>query len=140
MLYLLKKGESLCTRGMGSLGAIGAHIIAGGALNHSEDSKKIELYAKEYLPHKLETAVEPYDQVLCFNQKSIDPELWNKLKVGGYYIYASTEGSLSINPPGKFEAFGRIWPLGMPTEFGWKFKEDNAGLGGLEFAKIKKLS
>lgn len=140
MLYLLKKGESLCTRGVGSLGAIGAHILSGGALNHSEDQKKIELYAKEYLPHKLEAATEPFDQVLCFNQKSVDVGLWKQLKVGGHYIFGTTEGQLSINPPGKFEAFGRIWPSGMPTEFGWKFNDDMAGLGGLEFAKIKKLS
>lgn len=139
-LNLLKKGRSLLTRNVGALGAIGAHIISQSAITHHEDPKKFDLYAKEYLPHKVDAGTEPYDQILCFNSKAIDPVFWKKLEVGGFYILATTEGSLSINPPGKFEAFGKIWPKGMATEFGWKFKEENLGLQGLEIAKIKKLS
>lgn len=139
-LYMLNKGRALYTRNAGALGALGAHIISGAAVTHNEDPKKFDQYAKEYLPHPVEVASEPYDQILCFNSKTIDPVLWNKLEVGGFYILATTESSLTINPPGKFEAFGKIHPKGMPTEFGWKFSEENIGLLGLEVAKIKKLS
>lgn len=138
-INLLKKGRSLLTRNIGALGAIGAHIISQSAITHHEDPKKFDQYVKEYLPHKVESGTEPYDQILCFNSKTIDPVYWNKLEVGGFYILATTEGSLTIKPPGKFEAFGKIWPKGMSTEFGWKFTEENIGLQGLEIAKIKKL-
>lgn len=139
-LYLLKKGRALYTRNAGALGALGGHIISESAITHNEDPKKFDLYAKEYLPHAVKVPQEPYDQIICFNSKTVDPVLWKKLEVGGYYILATNEGSLTVNPPGKFEAFGKIWPKGMPTEFGWKFKEENLGLAGLEVAKIKKLS
>lgn len=140
VLSMLKKGKALCTKNIGALGAVGAQILSASALKHNEDAKKFEMYAKEYLPHKVEATNGPFDQILCFNQKAIDPTLWKNLEVGGYYILATTEGSLTINPPGKFEAFGKLWPKGMSTEFGWKFKEDYLGIAGLEVAKIKKLS
>jgi hypothetical protein len=139
-LYMLKKGRALYTRNAGALGALGAHIVSESAITHNEDPKKFDQYAKEYLPHAVETPKGLYDQILCFNSKTIDPILWNKLEVGGFYILATIEGSLTIKPPGKFEAFGKLWPKGMSTEFGWKFNEENIGLNGLEVAKIKKLS
>jgi hypothetical protein len=38
-----------------------------------------------------------------------------------------------------FEAFGKVWPIGSPTEFGWKFQDSLSGLNEFEFTKIKKL-
>lgn len=131
-------------RQLGPLGLIGAHLMTNSKFIHEEDPKKIGRYLDEYLPKSQQDIVsgeEKYDQVVVFGESVVKPELWNKLKVGGFYILASDKAPITIDLSyEEFEAFGKRWPYGQPTEFGWRFKEEEWGLKDYEFAKIRKLS
>lgn len=137
MVSELKQVRSLYAKNIGALGVIAAHIFSGADITHTEDQKKIDSYVKEYLSAPFKKADGLYDEVLVFNESSIDPELWKNLKVGGFYLIGAK--SVECNPPGKFEAFGKLWPTGESLEFGWKFDDEKTGLFDFEFYKIKKL-
>lgn len=140
LLSLMNKGQSLYARKIGALGVVAAHIISGAGLTHHEEHKKVERYSSEYLKHSIPAAVAPYDQVVVFGETSVDPELWKQLKTGGTYIFGSTSVPMFVNPPGTFDALGKLWPEGLATEFGWRFNDDQWGLCDLEVYKLKKLS
>lgn len=129
---------------LGPLGLIGAKIKSGSTFVHEEDQKKLNRYEEEYLPKDnqlITSRDETYDQVVAFGSHTINQELWKKLDVGGFYLLASDKDSIQINlEHEEFEAFGKRWPFGVPTEFGWRFKEEEWGLNNYEFAKIRKLS
>lgn len=138
LISQLTQVQNLYTRKIGALGVIAAHIYSGADIVHDEDPKKVERYSKEYLPHTFKMADDPYDEVVVHNESSIDPELWKRLKTGGFYIIGAK--SVTLNPPGEFEAFGKLWPTGESLEFGWKFNDEKTGLNDFEYYKIKKLS
>lgn len=142
LLGQVNKGTSILARNIGPLAVVVAHFDSL-SVTHNEDRKKVDSYLKEYLPPK-EVKVSPeldhYDQIVVFGECDIQDHLWEKLKVGGYYILASYSEGLQISKPGTdFEAMGKIWPHGEATEFGWKFTEEELGLFGFEFCKLKKL-
>jgi hypothetical protein len=139
-IFQLNIGSSLYTRQLGTLGVIGAHLVSNSLVTHEEDKKKFDQYSKEYLPENIETVSSSFDQILTFNAREIDQDLWDKLKVGGTYIVASSRGAVSVNVRGKFEAFGKLWPVGEATEFGWKFNNNEWGLEDFEICKLQKLS
>lgn len=138
-IYQLDQSVTLLTKNLGPLGTIGAHLISGAKIFHNEDQKKMERYIKEYL---LVSPVEKggvIEQVVVYNEKKIDVNLWKKLRVGGTYLIASSKGPLELNIPGKFKAIKRAWPVGVETDYGWVFLDEEYGLENFEFAKIKKL-
>ncbi len=136
--------DTTYARRLGPLGLVGAKIKTGSRFVHEEDQKKLSLYTEEYLlkdNQELTTQSEQYDQVADFGSHIIDQDLWKKLKIGGFYLIASDKNSIQIDlEHEEFEAFGKRWPFGGPTEFGWRFKEEEWGLNNYEFAKIRKLS
>lgn len=126
MLSLLNRG-SVFVKGMGPLGSLAAIGRAGTGFTN----ERIDKYVSEYFPSNPLERRSSYDQVLVFDEEVIDSELWNLLRPGGFYIYGSMKKRL--HPPEQpFEAFGKLYPVGSPTEFGWKFED-------LEISKIKKL-
>ena len=140
---LLVPQKSCYARGLGSLGILAAFFMTQGKFKLEEDPQKLSPYLKEYIPQEVASFLvteEPFEQVVVFGENFIPPDLWSKLKVGGFFILASTKGAIKVDLiPGDFEAFGKLWPYGEPTEFGWRFKEAQWGLGGFEFVKLKKL-
>lgn len=144
LISQLAKAGTTYARNLGPLGLVGAHIHAGSKFVHEEDQKKVSRYLEEYLPKENQNIViqtESYDQVVVFNENTIDQNLWKKLNVGGYYLIASDKSAIQIDlEHEEFEAFGKLWPYGESTEFGWRFKEEEWGLAHYEFAKIRKLS
>lgn len=138
-LTLLEKGKSTYVRGAGALGSVAVMMTTGVQVVHEEDTKKFNAYLEEYLPLKSDNQTKEFAQVLTFNS-GIDSDLWKQLPVGGFYILAGEKGAIKANPPGEFEAFGRIWPVGMATEFGWTFTDEETGLKNFEVMKLKKLS
>jgi hypothetical protein len=143
LLSYLRAGESCYARNIGVLGIIAGHFQTQSKFGHAEDSRKLLQYAAEYLPadkRSFTTSEDTFDQIIVFGENTIARDLWSKLKVGGFFILASDKSPLTINlDPSEFEAFGRLWPYGMSTEFGWRFKEKEWGLENFEMAKIKKL-
>lgn len=139
----LVPGKSCYARQIGALGVLAAYFQTLGIFGHEEDDKKISLFQKEYLPQELQNFISPqttYEQVIVFGESMIDLQLWSKLKVGGFFILASDKTAITVNlAPEDFEAFGKLWPFGEPTEFGWRFKEAQWGLQNFNFMKIKKL-
>lgn len=131
-------------RNIGPLGLVGAYTKTNSKFIHNEDQIKIDRYVLEYLPkenHDLVTLAQTVDQVIVFGETIVNENLWKKLNVGGWYILATDKGSLKIELDyEEYEAFGKRWPFGESTEFGWKFKEEEWGLLNYEFLKIRKLS
>lgn len=106
---------------------------------HTEDFAKTEKIIQEYLPKSNVTQLKTFNQIVVFGSNKVDEELWKNLLVGGFYLMGSITGPITV-PHFDFEAFGKLWPIGMPTEIGWKFNDQNSGLVNFEFCKIKKLS
>jgi hypothetical protein len=107
-IYQLDLSETLLSKSLGPLGTIGAHLISGAKIFHNEDQKKMERYIKEYL---LVSPVETggvIEQVIVYNERKIDANLWEKLKIGGNYLIASSKEPLELEIPGKFTAI-KIW-------------------------------
>lgn len=135
MVSQLNKG-SVYVRGLGDLAATLALMKAGSGYVENI-TKKLDQYIKEYLPSNPLKEEKLYQQILTFGEKTIDSSLWDRLSPGGFYYMGVTEGEL--NPSGVyFEAFGKLWPYGEATEFGWRFGPDIQGLSGFEFAKLRK--
>lgn len=133
-----EKTDAYC-RGLGALGTIGVTVQTRSCVGHNEDKDKFQNYVKEYLPDDPSKNWQGYNQIITFGENRVDPALWNRLKVGGFYLMGA-EAPLSIQPGSSFEAFGKLWPVGEATEFGWLFQEEKWGLKNFEFAKIKKLT
>lgn len=127
---------SFC-RGIGALGAIGLHFFTRDKLIFGEESKKLDQYVSEYLLKNPFTSDIPFEQVVVFGDDQIDLELWKKLPVGGTYILGCNRNTVRFSGI-TFEAFGKLWPYGEATEFGWKFQEEELGLNNFYFFKIKK--
>ncbi len=144
LISQLNKVNTTFARNLGPLGLIAAAIQSGSRFVHEEDQKKVSRYLEEYLPKESQNIVSQeitYDQVVVFGEISIDQNLWKKLNVGGYYLIASDKSAVQIDlEHEEFEPFGKLWPLGASTEFGWRFEEDDLGLSHYEFTKIRKLS
>lgn len=141
-LSQLTKGTSVYTRNLGALGVVVAQFVSL-SVTHNEDSKKVANYLKEYITPK-EMIIAPdlalYDQVVIFGECDIQDHLWEKLKVGGYYLLASYSEGLQITRKKEEYAVVKMsWPQGKETEFGWRFDEEELGLFGFEFTKLKKL-
>jgi hypothetical protein len=136
VMSLLKKGQ-LLTRGLGPLAAVAAFMRAREGFIFEGD-QKARTYISEYLPYDPLKECSLYDQVIAFGESSIDEYLWKKLAPHGTYIIASLRGPLKLNDH-KFDARGRIWPLGEATEWGWKFHHPELGLDNFEIAKLEKL-
>lgn len=132
------KKDAFC-RGLGALGTVGVYVTTRCPVGHNENPEKFKSYVEEYLPADPTKNWQGYEQIITFGESSIDPELWSKLKVGGYYLLGS-QVPIVIKPGSLFEALGRPWPYGGPTEFGWKFNEVHFGLSHFEFVKIRKLN
>ncbi len=136
--------QTTYARQLGPLGIVGAHIKTGSKFIHEEDQKKVSRYLDEYLPKDnqgLVSQAEKYDQVVVYGENTINQVLWKKLEIGGYYLLATDKSGIKIDlNHEEFEAFGKLWPFGEATEFGWRFTEEEWGLNPYEFAKIKKLS
>lgn len=141
MISRLNPAESAFTKNVGALGmtVVAFHSSCVGSEERRADVAK---YFKEYLPQERIPVIgaQLYDQIIVYDETEIDLELWKKLKVGGHYIFGSSKGPLSYSiPPKHFDAIGVLYPYGEATEFGWKFEEDELGLKGFEFSKLKKL-
>ena len=133
------KKISYC-RGIGVLGSIGLHFFTLENIMISDsDEKQQAKYINEYLPHNPFTLEEKFEQVVVFGKNKIEKSLWDQLPVGGTYLMGFTNGNLDTSEA-DFEAFGSLWPYGESTEFGWQFSEENWGLSGFKFYKLKKLS
>lgn len=144
LISQLNKVETTFARNLGPLGLVGASVHSGSKLVHEEDQKKVSRYLEEYLPKEKQNILDQsknYDQVVMFGESTIDQTVWKNLNVGGYYILASDKSAIQIDlEHEEFEAFGKLWPYGESTEFGWRFAEEEWGLSQYEFAKIRKLS
>lgn len=144
LISQINAAETTYAEQLGPLGLVGAKIKSGSKFVHLEDQKKLIQYMEEYLPKEnqlITTEALLYDQVVVFGSQTVNQELWKKLNVGGFYLLASDKGSIQIDlEHEEFEAFGKRWPFGGPTEFGWRFTEEEWGLSNFEFAKIRKLS
>lgn len=145
--FLISQLNAVATtyaRSLGPLGLVGASILTGSKIVHEEDQKKVSRYLEEYLPRENQSITpdtKSYDQIVVFGGTRIDQNLWKQLNVGGYYLVASDKSAIEIDlEQEEFEAFGKLWPFGESTEFGWRFKEDQWGFTQYEFAKIRKLS
>jgi hypothetical protein len=145
--FLISQLNAVATtyaRSLGPLGLVGASILIGAKIVHEEDQKKVSRYLEEYVPRENQSITpdtKSYDQIVVFGGTRIDQNLWKQLNVGGYYLVASDKSAIEIDlEQEKFEAFGKLWPFGESTEFGWRFKEDQWGFTQYEFAKIRKLS
>lgn len=136
----LTKSKTLAAKNLGPLATIGAHIVSGAKIAHTEDKKKFIQYVKEFLPTNPEVKETSFDQVIVYGESSINPTLWKKLKVGGHYLLATAQGPLVINPTGKFKMIRTTWPKGYETKFGWRFDEEDSGLENFEFTKLRKLA
>lgn len=135
LISRLDKG-SVYIHGTGALAAVAAMARTGRGF--FQDGKKLDDYIKEYLPFNPLHEDEEYEQILSFGHNKIDPSLWKKLKKGGFYILGAQE---KLDLTGfQFEAFGKLWPVGEATEFGWRFDSEESGLTKFETAKLKKLS
>lgn len=135
MISQLGKGN-IYIRGIGELASTAALMKAGNGYV-SGDQERLKKYISEYLPSDPLSVAETYQQVLTFGETDIDSSLWEKLSPGGFYYLGTRDSSLKLSA-GKFEAFGKLWPSGEPTEFGWRFGKETPELSGFEFAKIKK--
>ncbi|WPU66444.1 hypothetical protein [Peredibacter starrii] len=126
-------------KNMGALGVVGLQFISR-SVTHAEDPKKILDYYREYFSSgtEINPDVNSFDHVVVFGEARVVPELWQKLKSGGTYIFGATE-PLIFPDPALFEAKGNLWPVGESTEFGWKFNNDELGLSQFEFGRIQKL-
>lgn len=140
MVSQVERGTSLFARGIGPLGVVALQFNSL-KVSHEEDGEKLKKYLREYLPGKVEIALElsSYDQIVVFGESQVDMKLWEKLKTGGHYIFGG-EGPLTFPESGRFEAKGKLWPKGHATEFGWRFDVPELGLENFEFAKIAKRS
>ena len=131
-----EKKISFC-KNLGPLGTLGVHFFSGEKVIHEENPEAFMRYREEYLPHDPVATGSRYEQVIVFGENVIDEKLWSKLSPGGFYIIGTrgkiTPGNYPIGP------FGKLWPVGMPTEIGWQFDETNLGLDNFSFAKLKKL-
>lgn len=135
--------SSLATyaRNLGALGVVALRFTHQN-IEHNEDPQKVKHYAEEYLPENSKIAFKgpSYQEVVVFNEQSIDLALWGKLEVGGYYLLGSIDQDITINLSSDcFEAVGRLWPFGEASEFGWIFCEEDYGLKNFRFLKIKKI-
>lgn len=139
-ITLLEKSKTLATKNIGPLATVAAHIKSGAKICHNEDKKKFSQYVKEYLPQNPEAKDTSFDQVMVYNESTINPALWKKLKVGGQYLLASSKEPLTIEPNGKFKIIRSRWPQGYETKIGWKFDEEESGLENFEFARLKKMA
>ena len=125
-------------RGLGSLGAVAAFSKAGSG-DHSENVNKTQTFIQEYLPLDPILKINSFDQIICFGEEEIDMDLWKRLNTGGTYLLGSLTGPMKLKTF-DFEAVGKMWPMGGPTEFGWEFDDDSIGPGHFYFTKLKKLS
>lgn len=135
MVSQLGKGD-IYLRGVGALTATAALMKAGTGYV-SGDQESLKQYITEYLPADPITHKDSYQQVLTFGETEIDSSVWEKLRPGGFYFLGTDNKTMKLSDK-KFEAFGKLWPSGEPTEFGWRFGKETPELSGLEFAKIKK--
>lgn len=140
LIHQLETSKTLVTKNLGPLATIGAHLLSGAKIYHNVDKKKFAQYVKEYLPQNPEAKEKVWDQVIVFNEPKINPAFWQKLKIGGYYILATTKQSIELEVKGKFHIIKSKWPKGQETETGWRFSEEELGLEDLEFTKIRKVA
>lgn len=142
LISILNKGTSVYAHNLGALGVVVTHFDSL-TVTHHEDTKKVNGYMKEYIPPKgivVSPELPQYDQVIAFGDTEIIQYLWEKVKVGGFYILGSITDQLSVSlPPESFEAVKDHWPCGEATEFGWRFQEENLGLKDFQMVKLKKL-
>lgn len=138
MISQLEKESSIYVQGLGPLGTVAALGFSGSGF-HQEDPVKVRTYVKEYLPSDPIKMNDKYDLIINFGETSINTEQWKKLKVGGFYLGGSIGGPINLTRY-NFEAFGKIWPFGEATEFGWHFNVAELGLENFYFVKIKKLA
>lgn len=136
MISRVEKGR-IYIRGPGELGSTAILMKAGEGFV-AGDRNKLRQYIREYLPSDPLVESESFEQILTFGENRVDPVLWEKLNPGGFYQLGVKAGPIDLSGF-KFEAFGKLWPWGQATEFGWRFDDETPGLTGFEFARIKKL-
>jgi hypothetical protein len=137
LISQMKSGGDLVMRGLGPVATVAALGKVERGM-HFEDQAKVKNTIHEYLPKSNVETLLSYDQVVVFGEQKIDEVLWKNLRPGGFYLLGSITGK--INPlVDQYEPFGKMWPIGMPTEFGWRFNDSSSGLVEFEFAKLKKL-
>lgn len=127
------------SRGLGPLGTLCLNWHSGHKIEHSEN---LELMNKAFMEYGSEDPFEKLselDQIIIFNEDSIDPLLWKRCKIGGHYIIGSLK-PLRIESSYHLSPIGKLMPLGEPTEFGWTFSNQESLFGPFEFAKFQKLS
>lgn len=123
--------------GLGPLGTVaGLSRVPSG--NTSEETSSLKNYFDEYFPNPPVFANAPFEQVITFGENRVNEKLWDDLPVGGFYLLGSIGQPIEV-PKKPFEAFGKLWPFGAPTEFGWAFTEEDLGLDDFYFSKFKKL-
>jgi hypothetical protein len=128
---LAQKGDTYC-RGLGPLGVLAVYFRSEGKISSPDREERYEI---EYLPSKPKEAMPSFDQIVIFGETHVDLKLWDQLKVGGRYVLGA-QGDLFLNV--NAETYGRHWPLGMPTEYGWKFDVKDLGLENFELMILKK--
>jgi hypothetical protein len=123
--------------GLGPLGTVaGLSRVPSG--HSTEEIAALQNYIDEYFPRPAVFTQAPYDQIVTFGETRVDEKLWDQLQVGGFYILGSIGQPIEL-PQRPFEAFGKLWPFGNPTEFGWAFNQEDLGLEDFYFSKFKKL-
>lgn len=104
-----------------------------------ENSLELEKYLPEYVNASPLITADTYSQIITFNEDRPDEKLWGRLKTGGFYLLGTTGKKISVEGFAA-EPFGKLWPYGEATEWGWRFTEEVWGLYQFEFVKVKKLS
>ena len=138
LLSQMNLGGDLIIRGVGPIGTVAALGKVDRGM-HFEDQTKVKNTINEYLPKSNVETLLSYDQVVVFGEQKIDELLWKNLRPGGFYLLGSITGKINPFVDG-YEPFGKMWPIGMPTETGWKFNDSKSGLVEFEFTKLKKLA
>jgi hypothetical protein len=124
-------------QGLGPLGTVAAFSRVSSG-NSSEQMSMLTKYFIEYFPNAPVFSKAPYQQILTFGEGRVNEELWDQLAVGGFYVLGFLEKPIEA-PKKPYEVFGKLWPWGSPTEFGWFFQENDLGLDNFYFSKFKKL-
>lgn len=138
LISQMNLGGDLLIRGFGPVGTVAALGKVQRGM-HFEDQVKVKNTIQEYLPKSNIETLLTYDQVVVFGEQKIDESLWKNLTPGGFYLLGSITGPINVTMD-RAEPFGKVWPVGVPTEIGWKFNDSRSGLIEFEIAKLKKLS
>ncbi|MBY0517474.1 MAG: hypothetical protein K2P81_11220 [Bacteriovoracaceae bacterium] len=140
---LPREGQSLSCQGVSALTLIACFFQTKTHIFHDLPEAELTPLLNEYLPadlhHFFSRSQGPTDQVLILNHEPDLLMLNEKLMKKGRLILVSTQGAIAFSPhPKDYEAWGRLWPMGEATEFGWRFTKDCVGLEGLEFSQFNK--